>query len=81
MAHAIETERGETEDGKNLYTPEEHERLGEHKEQLSDDQFDDWSRAKVEGRVVSGDAGGADEDADLSSMSADQKAKRLGRGR
>lgn len=83
MAHAIETEHGETEDGKNIYAPGEHERLREHTDKMSDEQFDDWSRAEIEGRVVSGDAGGdgPDEDADLSDLSADEKARRLGRGR
>jgi hypothetical protein len=83
MAHAIETEHGETEDGKNIYGTDEHERLGEHTDRMSDEQFEDWSRAKIEGRVVSDDAGGdgPDEDADLSDLPPDEKAKRLGQGR
>lgn len=51
----ISTEYGTDDEGRNLYSAEEHARLEQHADKMGDHDFEDWATATQEGRVLSED--------------------------
>jgi len=52
MANGLITEHDDTDDGKTVFSAEEHQSFRTLLPKLSDKQIEDWSMAHAEGRVV-----------------------------
>ena len=51
----IETEHGTDDEGRLIYSAEEHAKLEAHAHRMSEDQYTDWDLASLQSRIVGAD--------------------------